>query len=129
MSCRSARGHGKRLDPLQSLALVGTCLPWSPSWSMKLGETVCGSWPACSCSPLPSPAPTTPARHPLHFDIFSVTLDFIHRCHELEANAVALIYCKDLCGESRGEQGWAGQGASLDGGAGVTLTFSMVCAV
>lgn len=73
--------------------------------------------------------PPSPALHPLHFDIFRVTLDFIHRCHELEANAVALIYREDLCEESRGERGWAGHGASPDGGTGVTLTFSTVCAV
>ena len=73
--------------------------------------------------------PPSPAQHPLRFDAFRITLDFIHRCDKLEANAVVLINCKDLHGESRGGWGWAGHRVSPDGGTGVTLTFSTVCAV
>lgn len=132
-SCRSAPGYGEQLDPLQPLALVGSCLPWSPSQSVKLGYTVSGSSPARSCLLHPNAKPCTPPHappwHPLRSDILGVTLDFIHCYHKLEANTVALIHCEDLRGESRSKQGWAGRGVSLEREMGVTLTFSTVCAV
>lgn len=62
--------------------------------------------PCCRAMHLPSPV-----LHHLHFDIFGVSLDFVHRCHKLEANAVALIHREDLHRESRAKQGWAGWGA------------------
>lgn len=78
-----------------------------------------GRWVLACMLVLPAAEPCTPpspALRPLRFDTFGVSLDFIHRFHELEVNAVALIHCEDLRGESRGERGWAECGASPDGG-------------
>lgn len=57
VSRRSTPGYGRQLDPLQPPALGETCLPRSPSQTMKLGYAVRGSSPACSCPLLQSPAP------------------------------------------------------------------------
>lgn len=85
----------------------GGDLPGPPRWqSVKLRDTGGGS----SCAHL------APAQHPLQFNIFGVTLDFFHRCQELEPNAVALIHREDLRVGSRSEQGWAGCVAAWDGG-------------
>lgn len=120
-------GMGSSWSPCSRQLQWGPACP-CPLHSRKLRHMVGGCWSVCSCPPLHSQAPPAPARHPLHFDIFQVTLDFIHCCHKLEANTVALIHCEYLCGQSRGERGWAGRRVSLDKGTGVTLTVSTVCA-
>lgn len=82
----------------------------APLMGMGSSSTPCSPWlqwgqPACSCPPLHSHQPKLPslAWLPLRFDSLDVTLNFIHRCHELEANAVALIHREDLHVEHRGE--------------------------
>lgn len=65
VSCCSAHGYGKQLDPVQPSAPVGTCLPLSPSQSEAQTH---GRWvlvcvlmsPAAQPgTPRPSPAPLT----------------------------------------------------------------------
>ena len=49
-----------------------------------------------TCSPSPSPC-----QAPIHSDAFQIALNFIHCCRKLKVNAIALVHCEDLCGDSK----------------------------
>lgn len=72
-----------------------------------------------TCSP-------SPCQAPIQSDAFQIALHFVHCCHKLEVNAIALVHCEDLCGDSRvrGAQQSVGHPQRGDG---VTLTMRVVC--
>lgn len=75
------------------------------------------SWvPEWEATTAPAAQQLARPQQPLRFDVFQISLHFLHRYGKLEANAVALVHGEDLRGDS--EVSGAGQGAGEPPGRG-----------